>query len=56
MTRHDPALLLVGHGSRSAAGVQEYFALGDRVRALAPGLSVGCGFNELSPPPRATSW
>lgn len=47
----DPALLLVGHGSRSAAGVGEYFALGDRVRALAPHLAVGCGFIELSPPP-----
>jgi sirohydrochlorin cobaltochelatase len=45
------ALLLVGHGSRSAAGVAEYFALADRVRALAPGLTVGTGFLELSPPP-----
>ncbi len=51
MTSADPALLLVGHGSRSAAGVAEYFALGDRVRALAPHLAVGCGFIELSPPP-----
>jgi sirohydrochlorin cobaltochelatase len=47
----DPALLLVGHGSRSAAGVAEYFALADRVRVHAPGLAVGTGFLELSPPP-----
>jgi sirohydrochlorin cobaltochelatase len=46
-----PALLLVGHGSRSAAGVAEFFALADRVRVLAPDLAVGCGFLELSPPP-----
>jgi len=46
-----PALLLVGHGSRSAAGVEEYFALAERVRALAPGLLVGTGFLELAPPP-----
>lgn len=45
------ALLLVGHGTRSTAGVAEYFALADRVRALAPGLPVGTGFIELSPPP-----
>jgi sirohydrochlorin cobaltochelatase len=45
------ALLLVGHGSRSAAGVADYFALAERVRALATDLAVGCGFLELSPPP-----
>jgi len=49
------ALLLVGHGSRSAAGVAEYFALADRVRALAPGLAVGTGFLELSPPPMSVA-
>jgi len=49
--RRDPALLLVGHGSRHAAGVEEYFALAERVRALAPHLTVGTGFIELSPPP-----
>ncbi len=46
-----PALLLVGHGTRSAAGVEEYFALAERVRALAPDLKVGTGFIELSSPP-----
>lgn len=45
------ALLLVGHGTRSAAGVAEYFALAERVRALEPDLAVGTGFLELSPPP-----
>lgn len=47
----DPALLLVGHGSRSHAGVSEYLALADRVRARAPHLHVGCGFLELASPP-----
>ncbi len=46
-----PALLLVGHGTRSAVGVEEYFALAERVRSLAPDLKVGTGFIELSPPP-----
>jgi len=46
-----PALLLAGHGSVSQAGIAEYFALADRVRALAPGLTVGTGFLELAPPP-----
>ncbi|HUH07361.1 MAG TPA: sirohydrochlorin chelatase [Egibacteraceae bacterium] len=49
MTR--PALLLVGHGTRSASGAAECFALADRVRALDPDLAVGAGFIELSPPP-----
>lgn len=46
-----PALLLVGHGTTHAAGVEEYLALADRVRARAPGLRVATGFIELSPPP-----
>jgi len=46
-----PALLLAGHGSTSQAGVAEYFALAERVRALQPGLAVGTGFLELAPPP-----
>lgn len=46
-----PALLIAGHGSRHQAGVAEFFALAERVRALAPDLRVGCGFIELSPPP-----
>jgi len=46
-----PALLIAGHGSRHQAGIAEFFALVDRVRALAPDLPVGCGFIELAPPP-----
>lgn len=46
-----PALLLVGHGTRSSAGTAEYLALVDRVRALRGGVPVGAGFLELSPPP-----
>ncbi|MEN3314326.1 MAG: sirohydrochlorin cobaltochelatase [Acidimicrobiaceae bacterium] len=49
MTRH-PALLVVGHGSRSAAGVAEYWKLAEVIRSQAPGIEVGCGFIELAPP------
>ncbi|MGI8775971.1 MAG: sirohydrochlorin chelatase [Acidimicrobiales bacterium] len=49
MTSH-PALLVVGHGSRSAAGVAEYWKLADVVRSQAPDVEVGCGFIELAPP------
>ena len=45
-----PALLIVGHGSRSAAGVAEYWRLAAAVRAQAPALRVGCGFIELAAP------
>lgn len=45
-----PALLLVGHGSRSAAGVAEYWRLAATVEAQAPDLDVGCGFIELAEP------
>ena len=58
-TTGPPALLLVGHGTRSQAGVAEYLALADRVRTLAAsrtaGPDVGCGFIELSPPPISTA-
>jgi sirohydrochlorin ferrochelatase len=47
--RH-PSLLLVGHGSRSAAGVDEYWRFADVLQAEAPALHVGCGFIELSQP------
>lgn len=50
-----PALLLVGHGSRSAAGVAEYWALARAVQDHAPGLAVGCGFIELAEPDLATA-
>jgi sirohydrochlorin ferrochelatase len=51
MTPHRaPALLLVGHGSRSAAGVAEYWDLARAVSGAAPELAVGCGFIELADP------
>lgn len=50
-----PALLLAGHGTRSQAGVAEYLALADRVRARHPWLDVGCGFIELASPPISTA-
>lgn len=46
-----PALLLVGHGTRSQAGLDECARLAGRVRAVAGGVTVGMGFIELAPPP-----
>ena len=48
--RRNPALLVVGHGSRSAAGVAEYWDLARAVAGAAPELDVGCGFIELAAP------
>jgi sirohydrochlorin ferrochelatase len=45
-----PALLLIGHGSRSAAGVDEYWRFADVLRGEANGLEIGCGFIELAEP------
>jgi len=45
-----PALLLVGHGSRSARGVAAYWQFADVVQAAAPQLRLGCGFIELAEP------
>ncbi len=45
-----PSLLIVGHGSRSAAGVAEYWDLARVVTEAAPQLDVGCGFIELASP------
>jgi sirohydrochlorin ferrochelatase len=44
------SLLIVGHGSRSAAGVAEYWDLARVVTETAPELDVGCGFIELAAP------
>lgn len=44
-------LLLVAHGSRSAAGTAEALALGDAVAAARPDLDVAVGFLELADPP-----
>ncbi len=40
----------MGHGSRSAAGVAEYWDLARVVSETAPELDVGCGFIELARP------
>ncbi len=45
-----PSLMLVGHGSRSPAGVADYWRLAEVLRDAAPGLRVGCGFIELASP------
>ncbi|MFL6138135.1 MAG: sirohydrochlorin chelatase [Frankiaceae bacterium] len=48
-----PGLVVVGHGTRSDAGVDGFLAFLDVVRGLAPGLAVAGGFIELSSPPLA---
>jgi sirohydrochlorin ferrochelatase len=50
VAEQEPALLLIGHGSRSAAGVDQYWVLADVVRRLRPRLTMGCGFIELARP------
>ena len=44
-------LLIVGHGTKSAAGVEQFAALVDRVRLTSLGRDVEGGFLELAPPP-----
>ena len=46
-----PALLVVGHGTKDAAGVAQFTELVEQVRAAAPYADVEGGFLELSPPP-----
>lgn len=48
-----PALLLVGHGTRDAAGAGAFRDFTEQLAAANPGLAVGGGFIELSPPPLA---
>lgn len=50
MSTDPPALLVIGHGSRSAQGVAEYWALLDILRGENPSLAIGGGFIELAPP------
>jgi sirohydrochlorin cobaltochelatase len=44
-------LLLVGHGTREPAGVEQFHAFVARVQHLAPHLDVAGGFIELADPP-----
>ncbi|MEU6852305.1 sirohydrochlorin chelatase [Actinacidiphila alni] len=50
-----PALLLVGHGTRDAAGAAAFRSFVDQLGARSQDLAVGGGFIELSPPPLADS-
>ncbi|SFF16949.1 sirohydrochlorin cobaltochelatase [Actinacidiphila alni] len=50
-----PALLLVGHGTRDAAGAAAFRSFVDQLGAKSADLAVGGGFIELSPPPLADS-
>ena len=45
-----PALVVVGHGTRDADGVEEFWTLADHVRAAAGDLPVDFGFIELAEP------
>nr|MDP9497845.1 sirohydrochlorin chelatase [Actinomycetota bacterium] len=46
-----PALLVVGHGTKSAEGVAQFADLVARVAGGAPSADVAGGFLELAPPP-----
>ena len=46
-----PALLIIGHGTKSQAGCQEFAALVERTQLRAPYADVAGGFLELAPPP-----
>ncbi|MCZ9345181.1 CbiX/SirB N-terminal domain-containing protein, partial [Streptomyces sp. TRM76130] len=47
---HDPALVVVAHGSRDPRALRTVRALLDQVRALRPGLAVRLGHIELNEP------
>jgi len=49
--KNDPALLIVGHGSRDPRGAREFHDLVGLVRRRNPSLTVEGGFIELSRPP-----
>ena len=46
-----PALLVIGHGTKSVAGCEEFAGLVERVKARTPYADVAGGFLELAPPP-----
>jgi sirohydrochlorin cobaltochelatase len=52
-----PALLVVGHGTKDAAGAEDFRQFVDRVgkRLAEQGIAASGGFIELSPPPLADS-
>ncbi|MDQ4129441.1 MAG: CbiX/SirB N-terminal domain-containing protein, partial [Actinomycetota bacterium] len=47
----DPALLIVGHGSRDPRGAKEFHELVSLLRRRDPSLPIEGGFIELSRPP-----
>ncbi len=46
-----PALLIIGHGTKSATGCEQFAALVERVQLRVPYADVAGGFLELAPPP-----
>lgn len=46
----EPALLLIGHGSRSPDGVSQFFELADLLATLRPRLRIGSGLIEFASP------
>lgn len=51
----EPAMLVVGHGSRDPRGAEEFHRLVELVKERNPEMSVGGGFIELSKPPISES-
>ncbi|MHB8457957.1 MAG: sirohydrochlorin chelatase, partial [Acidimicrobiales bacterium] len=45
-----PALLLIGHGSRSAAGIAQFWQFVDVLQLAAPHLQIGSGLIEFASP------
>ena len=46
-----PAMLIIGHGTKNAAGCAEFAELVDQVQLRVPYVDVAGGFLELAPPP-----
>lgn len=46
-----PALLIIGHGTKSTAGCEQFMQLVERVQLQVPYADVAGGFLELAPPP-----
>ena len=46
-----PALLVIGHGTKSAPGCEQFAQLVERVQLRVPHADVAGGFLELAPPP-----
>ncbi|MEO6665571.1 MAG: CbiX/SirB N-terminal domain-containing protein, partial [Nitrospiria bacterium] len=50
MSLLNPALVLIGHGSRDAEGNEEFLAMAERLKRRRPERPVYCAFVELAEP------